>query len=44
MVLTKLKIISLSRKKKKKKGLRKNVKVENFGSEVKFRIYDIEKT
>ena len=42
MVLTKLKIISLSRK-KRKKGLEMKVKGENFGGEVGFRVFDGEK-
>ena len=41
-MLTKLEIISLSRK-KRKKGLEKMVKGENFGDKVGFRDYNIEK-
>ena len=38
----KLEIINSSRK-KRKKGLGKKVKRENFGHEVRFRFYDVEK-
>ena len=41
IVLTKFEIISSSRK--KRKSSRKKVKGENFGSEVEFMIYDVEK-
>ena len=39
VVVMKLEIISLSRK----KGLEKKVKEKNFGGEVGFRVYDVEK-
>ena len=41
-MLTKLEIISSSRK-KRKKSLEKKVKGENFGGETGFRIYNVEK-
>ena len=42
VVLTELEIIGLSRR-KRKKGLGEKKKGENFGGEVRFRIYDVEK-
>ena len=42
MVLTKLEIINLSRK-KRKKSFEEKEKGENFGGEVGFRVYDVKK-